>query len=625
MANKTFPMGGAVKKLAGRKDSKTKGQYRATDVERQIKIQRALYEIADAASAVTDMQEFYKKLHKIVGRLMHAQSFFVTLYDAVTGILSSPYFADESGDAAPPPTRIDSTNKSLRAYVLLRGKTLHLSGTEIEAGRLRGRFKPMGTPAEDWIGVPLKIDGRVIGSLTVQSYKKGVRYEEQDVQLLEFVAQHIAVALTRARAIDETRHRNAELQIINSVQEGLASKLDMQSIYDLVGDRIRDIFDAQGVTIATYDPATNLLHYRYSIQEGERIDYEPAPLSDKGFRAHIIRTSQPLRLDNVEVEGALYGLVKLQPASVPVTSKPDAPRSWLGVPLLVGAEARGVVNLYNVDHTNAYNDLDVRLLQTLANSMSVALENARLFDETQRLLKETEQRNAELAIINSVQQALASKLDMQAIYELVGDKIRGIFDADVVGIGFYDRELGMMNYPYLFDHGKRYFPEPAPISDKHMDYIKATGAVLIHTYEQASQLMSKWGIKNVGGPMPDNSYIAVPLFISNQFMGRITVARLPSHAFDESDLRLLQTLANSMSVALENARLFDETQRLFKAEQRAHEQAETLRSVAQALNRSLSLTEVFNLVLAEIQKVIPYDSAGIYQVHENRRGKNDDL
>ena len=70
----------------------------------------------------------------------------------------------------------------------------------------------------------------------------------------------------------------------------------------------------------------------------------------------------------------------------------------------------------------------MRLLTTLTNSMSVALENARLFDETQRLLKETEQRAAELAIINSVQEGLASKLDMQAIYDLVGDKVWEVFN-----------------------------------------------------------------------------------------------------------------------------------------------------------------------------------------------------
>ena len=79
------------------------------------------------------------------------------------------------------------------------------------------------------------------------------------------------------------------------------------------------------------------------------------------------------------------------------------------------------------ERENAFNESNIRLLETIAASMGVALENARLFDETQRLLKETEQRAAELQIINSVQEGLASKLDMQAIYDLVGDKIREIF------------------------------------------------------------------------------------------------------------------------------------------------------------------------------------------------------
>ena len=80
-----------------------------------------------------------------------------------------------------------------------------------------------------------------------------------------------------------------------------------------------------------------------------------------------------------------------------------------------------------MEREHAFSESDVRLLQTLANSMSVALENARLFDETQRLFKESEQRAAELAIINSVQAALAAELNIQGIYDAVGDKIREIF------------------------------------------------------------------------------------------------------------------------------------------------------------------------------------------------------
>ena len=113
---------------------------------------------------------------------------------------------------------------------------------------------------------------------------------------------------------------------------------------------------------------------------------------------------------------------KLGSSTLPGT---DTEKSGLWVPILVGDEvARAGRTAQIMDRENAFSDGDVRLLTTIANSLSVALENARLFDETQRLLKETEQRAAELAIINSVQEGLASKLEMQAIYDLVGEKIR---------------------------------------------------------------------------------------------------------------------------------------------------------------------------------------------------------
>src|SRR5207253_10968960 len=84
-----------------------------------------------------------------------------------------------------------------------------------------------------------------------------------------------------------------------------------------------------------------------------------------------------------------------------------------------------------------------------------ALENARLFDETQRLLKETEARNAELAVINSIQQGLAGQLDLQAVIDLVGDKLREVFAASLVGIMLYDAERDRCTFPYLTDGDRR--------------------------------------------------------------------------------------------------------------------------------------------------------------------------
>src|SRR6202008_631330 len=113
-------------------------------------------------------------------------------------------------------------------------------------------------------------------------------------------------------------------------------------------------------------------------------------------------------------------------------------KSSVHVPLISGGQVRGVIDLFDMNREHAFTDSHVRLLQTLASSMSVALENARLFDETQRLFKESEQRAAELAIINGVQQALAAELNIQGIYDAVGHKIREIFNQADVSIRVFD-------------------------------------------------------------------------------------------------------------------------------------------------------------------------------------------
>src|SRR6187200_3531134 len=120
--------------------------------------------------------------------------------------------------------------------------------------------------------------------------------------------------------------------------------------------------------------------------------------------------------------------------------------------MMVGDAVKGSVSLQNVDKENAFTESDLRLLTTITNSMSVALENARLFDETNRLLKETEQRTGELAVINSVQEGLAKELDMQGIYNLVGDRVQHLFNAQVVIIATLDLENKYEHFNYLFEN-----------------------------------------------------------------------------------------------------------------------------------------------------------------------------
>ena len=120
------------------------------------------------------------------------------------------------------------------------------------------------------------------------SHTPGFRYSEQDEDLLAFVGRHVGAALSRARAIEETRQRNAELALINSVQEALAGELEMQAIYDVVGDKIQEIFDAQvvDISISTRRRAAALHSTSSSAVSGFG---RAVPLSS-GFMRHVLET-----------------------------------------------------------------------------------------------------------------------------------------------------------------------------------------------------------------------------------------------------------------------------------------------------------------------------------------------
>src|SRR6202043_2054066 len=181
----------------------------------------------------------------------------------------------------------------------------------------------------------------------------------------------------------------------------------------------------------------------YQYEHGTRQTVSPRPPIKDGPWATIARSRQPLVLNRAE---ALALGVKALPGT-------DQSQSVAYVPIIGSDRVLGTIVLENYEREDAFGEADVRLLSTVAASMGVALQSARLFDETQRLLKETEQRNAELAIINSVQASLAAELNIQGIYDAVGDKIRNIFNKADVGIRIYDPETRMVHYPYTYEKG----------------------------------------------------------------------------------------------------------------------------------------------------------------------------
>ncbi|HUE99610.1 MAG TPA: GAF domain-containing protein [Anaerolineales bacterium] len=552
-----------------------------------------------------EMQEIYDLVGDKIQEIFDGQGVLIITYDHSRELSNIPYNLEKGQRYYSDPNPFTG----LHRHLIRSGKTVLINEDAEKYENEWGMILLPGTErSNSMLFVPLVSAGRVSGAISLQNVEREHAFTDADVRLLETLASSMSVALENARLFDETQQRNAELAMINSVQLGLVEKIDMRSIYQLVGRKILDIFpETHGILIFSIDPEQKIFHGHYGLGR----DNNPSEFFDmtdayagKPYEAFHDRmaNSREVLVVNEDVQ-SFHEKNRLM--IIPGIS--DTFRSMLYVPLIVGDRVIGHMNLTNTEREHAYGEAEVRLVTTLANSMSVALENARLFDETQHLLKETEERNAELAVINSVQAALAAELDMQGIYNAIGDKIRDIFDAQTLIIGTLDHQNKQGIFNYFYEKGEHYYPDPVPFSGL-MEHISNTGEKVVID-ENLTERSKEFGMVVAAGGMA-KSGIWIPYKTGNQVRGIIALQNMDrEHAFSDSDVRLLETLANSMSVALENARLFDETQRLLKETEERNAELAVINSVQQGLASKLEMQAIYDLVGDKIQAI--FDAQGV--------------
>ncbi|MBD3167552.1 GAF domain-containing protein [bacterium] len=159
--------------------------------------------VTEAITSSNDIRSLIRKIHQHLGTLLEASNFFVALYDDTIRLYSFPYYQDEYDELEeyePIPLK-----DSLTDYVRRTGKPLLVREKEIEELDRRGEIRLFGTNTKVWMGAPLIAEDKVIGVVVLQDYSDEMRYTEQDLELLHFVAGHIAVAVERKRALESAR------------------------------------------------------------------------------------------------------------------------------------------------------------------------------------------------------------------------------------------------------------------------------------------------------------------------------------------------------------------------------------------------------------------------------------
>ncbi|HET8941929.1 MAG TPA: EAL domain-containing protein [Rudaea sp.] len=418
-------------------------------LEQAEALQRALFAIADQSGADREMAEVYRRLHEIIGSLMYAENFYITLFDSVRDTLRFPYCVDVVDKALPTPVQefsMEERRNSITWHLLKRGSPIRGTLPQIESEV--GPLAEFGPDCVDWMGVPLLRRGKVVGAIVVQSYTETARYQERDQALLTFVAQHIQTALERRQLHEELERRVAERtdalrdanrllqQQVLERQRGerlqaalfriaeLANSTEsVEAFYASVHRTVGGLLYARNFYIALLAEDKGELTFPYSVDERD-VKREPRPLGD-GLTEYVLRTGQALLADQTGLD-RLYASGAAQPSGA-------RSRSWLGVPLICGERTVGVLAVQSHSEEHQYTTRDQELLTFVSYHIANALERKRTAESLKQAYADMEQRvierTSELATVNRELRehiSVRERMQRQLKHETLHDALTGL-------------------------------------------------------------------------------------------------------------------------------------------------------------------------------------------------------
>ena len=434
------------------------------------------------------------------------------------------------------------------------------------------------TASRSELAVPIKTKEQVIGVLNVQSEQLDA-FDESDLTVIQSLADQAAIAIENARLFETEERRTEQFRVISKVGRHITSILDENELLQEIVRLLKEAFGYYLVTIGLIE-GDDLVFKAGAKTHWDGLQFCPpsVKVGGKGITAWVAATGEPLLAPDVSQEPQFLFL-----ADVSET------RSELAVPLKTKTAVIGGLNVES-DQLNAFDESDVAVLQSLAHQAAIAIENARLFRDTARQVRELRALAEASRIISSV---LKQDELLQSLYE----QITRIAPTDFYLIALYDEETNVVSIEINVDEGIHY-PKTQYVLDKGL--LK----LVIHNkqplrfdslFDERDKLNVE--IMPVGSPKANHGWLGVPMLYGDKVMGALVVGSYQRGAFDEGHQQTLTSIANQAAVALENARLFTERQR------RIDEMA-VLNDVGRAISSTLQLDELLDLIHHQVSRVM---------------------
>ncbi len=550
--------------------------------ERRITELATLTIIGRIISSVMDLDELMDKIYQQVSLVMDTTNFYIALYDEEKNEVS---FEIEVEGGKRRLKRRREAEIGLTGYIIRTRQPVLIKENVLQFHEEIG-VKPSGELARSWLGVPMIAAERVVGVIAVQSYDEEGAYDEEHRDILFTIANQAAIAIENARLFEEARQRAAQLEATAEVGRRITSILDLDELLSQVVELIHHILGYYHVHVFLVDEASNEVVFRAGSGETGRLIKERGGLrlkiGEQGIIGWVAGADSPLLVNDVSQDSHY----------VPDDALPDT-RSELAVPLKIGRRVIGVLDVQS-DELNAFDPDDVAVLQILGDQVAIAIENARLFEETLA-------RTREVMALAETGRKLASTLELDAVLDSIMDACLELFQVRQACFIMMDKDgyLRMRRHRGLSEEFVRSIVG-RPGEGFFGKVYQSGQPILIRDAREQLDPDTAEAVKREG----IISFVHVPVKVKGE---TVAVMNLTSsqedRRFSEKDLEKLSAFADQAAVAIENARLFEEIH------QRAL-QLETLVGVSQRITSALSLDELLYQVVHLIQQ-----SFGYYHVH----------
>ncbi len=182
-------------------------------------INRAMFQISNAVNTANNTDELFRSIHLSLQRVMDVSNFFIALYDEEEDAIEFPYFVDSKDKVRYPRIPRVSHVDSLTARVIKNNELILITRATREKQLKRSGKKPLGTPAAVWLGVPLRVDDRVVGVMATQNYTDPESYTSKDMEVFNAVSGQVAIAVDRMLKDEELRERDRYVKTMSGQME----------------------------------------------------------------------------------------------------------------------------------------------------------------------------------------------------------------------------------------------------------------------------------------------------------------------------------------------------------------------------------------------------------------------